>query len=145
LQPLKQAAASKRIPITEQGVAALFSCFESVCKFHQSFLKALEINFAKNATPGEVFKKMAPMMKVYTGYIADQVRSTETLRKFRRTTKISNFLDECKEKSGHQKDLEDLLDLPYQRLDIYENLLQVRWPESKKKSFESKIDHFRRW
>jgi hypothetical protein len=124
LQPLKQAAATKRIPITEKDVAALFSCFESVCKFHQSFLKALEINFAKHATPGEVFKKMAPMMKVYTGYIADQVRSTETLRKFRRNTKISNFLDECKEKSGQAKDLEDLLDLPYQRLDVYENLLQ---------------------
>jgi hypothetical protein len=88
-------------------------------------LKALEINFSKNATPGEVFKKMAPMMKVYTGYIADRGRSTETLRKFRGNTKISRFLDECKEKSGHAKELEELLELPYRRLDVYENLLQV--------------------
>jgi hypothetical protein len=125
LRPMKNAVLQHKIPITESDISTIFGCFENICQLHLNVLKTLEINFRKDFTPGEVFVKIAPMMKIYITYAMGAEKRRDLLKKLRRITKIEYFLAECKRESKSEFDLEHFLELPMNRLYVYENIFQA--------------------
>eukprot|EP00698_Gefionella_okellyi_P025313 TRINITY_DN9234_c0_g1_i1.p1 TRINITY_DN9234_c0_g1~~TRINITY_DN9234_c0_g1_i1.p1 ORF type:complete len:1132 (-),score=272.22 TRINITY_DN9234_c0_g1_i1:130-3525(-) len=129
VKPLKISAKDPRKPcgVTEEAVDALFSCTEIILSFNEKLCSDLDkriTNWSPTQVLGDVFKQMAPWLKVYTSYVNNYPRALDTLRHLQKNSSFTKFMvaQETKPQLKGLK-LTDFLIMPIQRIPRYEMLL----------------------
>jgi len=125
IQPLQQEAKRKKGLITDTEFVTIFGGLEIICQINRQFLVDLEAKRQDQSDLGEIFKKFALSLKLYTTYINNRDQSHQLLRELtKKSKKFESFVEELKEKCGSEMELEQYLALPVERLPTYQEELQ---------------------
>jgi len=112
---------------TEHDIAVVFSCINTILSVSKELLVELESRLEKWPAIqlfGEVFIKMAPVLKLYVEYINNYDQAQAQLKLLMETPEGEGFFTDCKQKSGSPLDILSLHIMPVQRLPRYELLLK---------------------
>jgi len=112
-------------------IQKIFLNIEEIQGLHREILKSLEVcasSFPEINNIGEVFLKLAPMLRMYTFYTVNFDSSAETLRKLNSSNKNQKWNElrlraELNSQSGYLN-LESFLIMPIQRIPRYHLLFQ---------------------
>lgn len=120
-------AASMLYGVTRPQVATIFSCFEALMNFHQSFVTALrtetEAAQSGNLSPvWTLFLKQVDYLKMYSTYMTNYPKAAQVISQLKDQPKFQGLLTRNREKRG--LDLMSYLIMPVQRIPRYELLLR---------------------
>jgi len=125
---------------TEKDVATVFSSVHTILDVSKNLVAELESRLSKWPQVqlfGDIFVRLAPVMKLYAEYVNNFDAATNRLKELLATPFGSSFFNFCKQKSGSMLDVMSLLIMPVQRVPRYELLLR----ELMKYTDESHVDY----
>eukprot|EP01113_Clastostelium_recurvatum_P034608 TRINITY_DN4714_c0_g1_i4.p1 TRINITY_DN4714_c0_g1~~TRINITY_DN4714_c0_g1_i4.p1 ORF type:complete len:1170 (-),score=340.73 TRINITY_DN4714_c0_g1_i4:32-3541(-) len=114
-------------PFPVTAVTTIFSNLPSLLSLSKDIVEMLEQrihNWTNGQRVGDVFVKMAPIMKLYAEYVNNYEQSCKVLAEVMGTEKGASVLRECKKRSSSNLDISSMLIMPVQRLPRYELMLR---------------------
>jgi len=131
-KPIKDSASKDAEPIlTNNQITDIFYTFQIILSISTVFTNDLEKKMDKWPTVqiGECFLKIAPLLKVYSGYINNYNNAITAIETAKKGTKFTAFLDKTKNdvtsmKETEGRDLNSYLIMPIQRIPRYALLLK---------------------
>jgi len=135
-----QVEAMVKKTFSEKDVAAIFSSVNTILDVSKGLVAELEARLDKWPSVqlfGDIFIRLAPVMKLYAEYINNFDNANARLKAILSTPEGLAFFESCRQKSRSNLDINSLLIMPVQRVPRYELLLKelIRFTE------ESHVDY----
>eukprot|EP01103_Thecamoeba_quadrilineata_P002494 TRINITY_DN12446_c0_g1_i1.p1 TRINITY_DN12446_c0_g1~~TRINITY_DN12446_c0_g1_i1.p1 ORF type:complete len:776 (+),score=181.15 TRINITY_DN12446_c0_g1_i1:136-2328(+) len=110
----------------ENDLRSIFSNVEVLYQCNLQILSGLDPNNKTIAITkvGLIFRQFSPYLKLYTQYVSNYGNAIGTIERLKKNKKISAFLEECREKTPSNLDMNSMLIQPVQRIPRYVLLLQ---------------------
>ena len=105
-------------------VSDIFSTLEIIVELNRGLLTDLKDRLAQWPSVqrfGDLFLRMGPILRLYSGYIRNFDVAQRVLVEKRQNALFVEFLDECEKKAGQP--LDSFLIMPIQRLPRYQMLM----------------------
>ena len=135
----QQGKAGTRV-VSRDDVSIIFSTLEIIVELNRGLLADLKIRLGQWPSVqkfGDLFIRMAPILRLYSGYVRNFEAAAQTLlRKRENTPAFVEFLTESEKRSGLP--LESFLIMPVQRLPRYQMLLNglLKYTDEKHVDFD---------
>jgi actin-related protein len=139
LDPLR-AAVNTRPILSSEDIKTIFSSVEMILGFTtqvKSHLEARMKQWPAVQKLGDIFKDLAPAMKIYADYVNKFDAAMEVYKECIQNKAVADFLRDCMTRANTRLDLPSFLIMPVQRMPRYQLLLK----ELLKFTPESHVDH----
>ena len=118
----------KDLDLIFKGIPEIFQLSWSLCKAFKQALNTIEPNDFTSETIANIFLEYAKKFEVYIKYISYfSISSTAIKRLSSERTIFRNFLSSLKKKKalGKFEDIQNILELPIERIEKYINVLHI--------------------